>query len=150
LLAASAGAAVGAALLVVFGAPNRRPAPATVAACLADGGIEVSDLRLQRAEGGRSQLYIAETLDGGRVFLKVFGRDSRDADLLYRGYRALLLRGPSDSWPSPSLKLDVEHEALLLLLARQGGVTCPRVELLASLDDGSIALALSYVAGRQL
>ena len=47
-----------------------------------------------------------------RVFVKVFGRDSRDADLLYRGYRTLLLRGPNDSWPSPSLKLDVEHEAL--------------------------------------
>ena len=117
LLAAAAGAAAGAALLVVFGAPNRRPAPAVVATALLAGGIDVAVLTLQRAEGGRSQLYVADASDGGRVFVKVFGRDSRDADLLYRGYRTLLLRGPNDSWPSPSLKLDVEHEALLLLLA---------------------------------
>ena len=68
---------------------------------------------------------MAERGDGRATFVKVFGRDSRDADLLYRGYRALLLRGPNDSWPSPSLKSDVEHEAFLLLLARQSGVTCP-------------------------
>src|SRR5439155_922249 len=81
---------------------------------------------------------------------KVFGRDTRDADLLYRGYRALILRGPNDSWPSPSLKLDVEHEALLLLLARQGGMTCPTAEALVALADGSMVLALEYVDGRRL
>jgi glycosyltransferase 2 family protein len=150
LLAASAGAAVGAALLVVFGAPNRRPAPATVAAALTEAGLDVSGLQLQRAVGGRSQLYVANLSDGRHTFVKVFGRDSRDADLLYRGYRTLLLRGPNDSWPSPSLKLDVEHEALLLLLAHQDGVACPRVETVASLADGSVALALEYVDGRRL
>ena len=150
LLAACAGAVAGAALLVGFGAPNRRPAPATVAACLTEGGIPVATLQLQRVEGGRSQLYIAEDSDGARTFVKVFGRDSRDADLLYRGYRALLLRGPNDGWASPSLKLDVEHEALLLLLARQGGVACPRVVTLGALADDSMVLALEYVDGGPL
>jgi uncharacterized membrane protein YbhN (UPF0104 family) len=150
LLAGAAGAATGSALLVLFGAPNRRPAPAAVAAALVAGGFDVAGLTLRRADSGRSQLYVADASDGSRVFVKVFGRDSRDADLLYRGYRTVLLRGPNDSWPSPSLKLDVEHEALLLLLAHQGGVTCPRVEVLASLDDGSIVLALSYVDGARL
>ena len=150
LLAASAGAGVGAALLVGFGAPNRRSAPATVAACLAEGGIPVSGLELQRAEGGRSQLYVAERSDGARTFVKVFGRDGRDADLLFRGYRALLLRGPNESWPSPSLKLDVEHEALMLLLAREGGVACPRMETIRSLPDDSMVLALECVDGGRL
>ena len=53
--------------------------------------------------------------------MKVYGRDSREADLLYRSYRALLLRGPNDEWPSLSLKHDVEHEAFLLLLAGRAG-----------------------------
>jgi undecaprenyl-diphosphatase len=130
-------------------APNRRPS-ATVAAALHEGGFDVAGLRLERAEGGRSQLYSANAADGQRAFVKVFGRDSRDADLLYRGYRALVLRGPNDGWPSPSLKLDVEHEALLLLLAGQGGVACPAVEALTSLDSGSMVLALGYVDGRHL
>ena len=50
-------------------------------------GLEVTDLTLERAVGGRSQLYRAALVDGTTVFVKVYGRDSRDADLLYRGYR---------------------------------------------------------------
>ena len=125
LLAAALGATVGAAMLALFGAPNRRPAPATVANALQAAGLDVVDLTLERAEGGRSQLYTVEVAGGGRAFAKVYARDSRDADLLYRGYRRLLLRGPSDTWPPVSLQEDVEHQAFLLLLASQGGVTSP-------------------------
>ena len=150
LLALAGGSTVGAALLVAFGSPNRRPAPAAVAAALNDAGLDVAGLTLQRAEGGRAQLYVADVSDGRQVFVKVYGRDSRDADLLYRSYRALLLRGPNDEWPSLSLKHDVEHEAFLLLLAGRSGVTCPRVELLAPLPDGSMALAMELVDGRRL
>jgi uncharacterized membrane protein YbhN (UPF0104 family) len=150
VLAAALGATVGAGLLVAFGAPNRRPSPAAVADALRASGFAASRLDLERAEGGRAQLYRAAATDGRAAFLKVFGRDSRDADLLYRGYRALILRAPNDSWPSPSLKLDVEHEAFLLLLARQGGVACPEVEVLTTLPDGSMVLALEFVAGTPL
>ena len=104
---------------------------------------------MQRADGGRSQLYVA-TVDGDRAFVKVYAEDSRDADLLYRGYRPLALRGLNDEWPSLSLAHDVEHEAFLLLWARQGGVACPGVEAVASLPDGSMALALEYVDGGPL
>ncbi|MCU1381076.1 MAG: hypothetical protein JWN29_4059 [Acidimicrobiales bacterium] len=150
LLAVCTGAAIGAALLVVVGAPNRRPSPAAVAAALGDAGFDVAGLELRRAQGGRAQLYFAESTTGERAFLKVYGRDSRDADLLYRGYRALLLRGPNDRWPSSSLKQDVEHEAFLLLLARQGGVVSPDVELLAALPDGSVVLTMEYIDGDPL
>ena len=115
-----------------------------------DGGLDVVDLTLQRAEGGRSQLYTVDVAGGGRAFVKVYARDSRDADLLYRGYRTLLLRGPSDEWPSASLEQDVEHQAFLLLLAGRGGVACPGVELVTRLDDGSMALVLEHVAGGRL
>ncbi|MDQ1402552.1 MAG: glycosyltransferase 2 family protein [Actinomycetota bacterium] len=148
-LALAAGGVIGTTMLVLFGAPNRRPAPAAVAVALRDAGLPVARLTLERAEGGRADLYTAETVDGRHSFVKVFGRDSRDADVLYRGYRALLLRGASDNWPSASLKHDVEHEAFLLMLAGQT-VRCPRVEVLAPLGDGSMALALEHVAGRRL
>ena len=150
LLAAALGAAVGAAVLTLFGAPNRRPARAAVASALQAAGLNVVDLTLQRAEGGRSQLYTVDVAGGGRAFAKVYARDSRDADLLYRAYRMLLLRGPSDAWPSASLQEDVEHQAFLLLLAGQGDVACPRVELVTRLDDGSMALVLEHVAGTRL
>ena len=149
ILACGAGACMGAAVLIAFGSPNRRPAPSVVAAALGAAGLDLRELALERVEGGRSQLYRATT-DNGDAFVKVYAEDSRDADLLYRGYRTLLLRGPNDDWPSLSLEHDVEHEALMLLMARNGGVRCPSVEVLTTLDDGSVALAMEDVPGTPL
>lgn len=147
LASLAAGAVVGAAILVALGAPNRRPAPAIIAAALRQAGVDVVGLSLVRAEGGRSQLYRAQTAGGATVFTKVHSQDSRDADLLYRAYRMLLLRGPSDDWPARSLGRDVEHEALTLMLAGRAGVRSPALTALASLPDGSVALAMEDVAG---
>ncbi len=150
LLAVAAGLTVGAALLVLLGAPNRRPAPAAVAMALQAGGVEVLDLSLERAEGGRAQLYLAHRPDHTPIFVKVYAGDSRDADLLYRGYRKLLLRGLGDTWPTASLEQQVEHQAFLSLWARRAHVHCPKVELVTALPDGSMALALEYVDGQRL
>jgi undecaprenyl-diphosphatase len=149
VLALAAGATVGAGLLVGFGSPNRRPAPSAVALGLGEAGLDLQALSLARAEGGRAQLYRADTSEGGS-FVKVYAQDSRDADLLYRGYRALLLRGPNDDFPSLSLEHDVEHEALMLLMARQAGVSTPAVRAVTELDDGSMVLAMERVDGRLL
>jgi undecaprenyl-diphosphatase len=146
-LALTSGAAVGAGLLVLFGAPNRRPAPAAVAASLRAAGLDVTDLTLQRAPSGRAQRYVATLSGGTTVLVKVYAQDARDADLLYRSYRTLVLRGPGDDRPAASLAHDVEHQALLLMLARRGEVRCPDVAALARLTDGSMALALEFVDG---
>src|SRR6266508_5700050 len=90
-LAVAVGGVAGGAMLVAFGAPNRRPSPAAIAGALAGVGVDVLHLDLERAVGGRSQLYRATTAEGP-LFLKVYGHDSRDADLLYRSYRTLVLR----------------------------------------------------------
>jgi undecaprenyl-diphosphatase len=150
LLAVVAGLAVGAALLVIFGAPNRRPAPRSVALAMQAGGVDVRELSLERAEGGRAQLYVAHRPDETPIFVKVFAADSRDADLLYRGYRRSLLRGLDDAWPIESLEQQVEHQAFMSMWARRAGVRCPGVELLTSLPDGSMVLALEYVDGERL
>jgi undecaprenyl-diphosphatase len=121
-----------------------------VASALRDAGIDLSALNLLRAVGGRSQLYRATTTSGGTAFVKVYSRDTRDADLLYRGYRTLLLRGPNDDWPSSSLDDDVRREAFLLLLDESAGVSAPHLEALATLPDGSVALAMSDVGGEPL
>ena len=149
LLLAAVGATVGAALLVAVGSPNRRPSPSTVAATLVQAGVPGAALALRRAEGGRSQLYSATATDGRAVFVKVYGEDSRDADLLFRTYRAMLLRRRR-GWPSVSLRHDVEHEALLLLLADRAGVSTADLVAVASIPDGSMLLATTYVDGTRL
>ena len=150
LLALTTGCVAGAAVLVAVGAPNRRPSPLAVAEGLRRSGLDVTGLVLERAVGGRSQIYRASLADDTTAFVKVYARDSRDADLLYRGYRALLLRDPGDDWSAVSLGRAVEHEGLLLLLARREGVACPELRTLMSLPDGSMVLAMDDVGGRQL
>ena len=110
----------------------------------------MTDLELQLAPTGRAQRYVAAMAEGPPLFVKVYAQDARDADLLYRSYRTLMLRGPGDERPSTSLAHDVEHQALLLMLARRAGVRCPEVEALARLGDGSVALALECIDGELL
>jgi glycosyltransferase 2 family protein len=150
LLAVTTGSLVGAGVLVAVGAPNRRPSPQAVAEGLRRSGLDVTALALERAVGGRSQIYRASLADGTTAFVKVYARDSRDADLLYRGYRTLRLRDPGDDWPAVSLKREVEHEGLLLLLARRDGVRCPELRVLTALPDGSMVIVMEDVGGRQL
>ena len=114
------------------------PRAAVIADGLRDAGIAVSRLTLRRAEGGRAQLYEVEEADGRRLFVKVYDRDSRDADLLYRGYRTALYRGPNEQWASGSLDRDVEHEALMLLVARRAGVRCPALEVMTALPTARL------------
>ena len=99
LVAVAAGVTAGAAVLV--GARRAEPPadPRAVADVLGAGGLAVDDLALERADGGRAQLYTAALVGGDRAFVKVYARDSRDADLLYRGYRTALLRGRTTTGP---------------------------------------------------
>ncbi len=150
LLALSAGGTVGAAVLVACGAPNRRPSPAAVATGLTTCGLDVVDLRLERAVGGRAQLYRATSADGRRSFVKVYSRDTRDADQLFRAYRTVVLRDAGEDVTAGPFDRAVEHEALLLVLARRGGAHCPDLHAIAALPDGSTAIAIDDVGGRPL
>ena len=148
-VAVAIGGVAGSLMLVALGAPNRRPSAAAIAAALGAAGIDVTHLDLRRAVGGRSQLYRATTPEGG-LFLKVYSDDSRDADLLYRTYRTLVLRDSDDGWPPPALSRDVEHEAFLMMLASRHGVACPALRGVAPLPDGSMVLAMQDLAGQRL
>jgi undecaprenyl-diphosphatase len=150
LLALAAGLTAGSAVLVVLGAPNRRPTPAMVGDALAQAGIEVTELTLLRADSGRALLYRAGTAGGPDLFLKVYERDSRDADALYRGYRTVQLREPTEGPPSRSMAVEVGNEALVLMLGHRSGVACPEVATLATLEDGSRVLAMTWIDGPTL
>ncbi len=150
VLALAAGATVGAGLLVAFGVPDRRPGPAGVAAALRAGGVPVSQVMAADVTAKGSRPFAAVTDDGSALFVKVFGSDQRDADLLYRAYRAIRLRGVGDTRPAASLAKAVEHEALTAVMAERGGVAVPHVGQVVKAEDGSVMLTMELIPGRFL
>jgi glycosyltransferase 2 family protein len=150
VLALAAGVTVGAGLLVAFGVPDRRMGPAGVAAALRAGGVPVSQVTgpLRAAKGSRP--FQVSTGDGRGLFVKVFGSDQRDADLLYRAWRGIRLRGVGDTGPAASLFKAVEHEALLGVMAERAGVAVPHVGQVIKAEDGSVLLTMDLVAGMSL
>ena len=150
VLALAAGVTVGAGLLVAFGVPDRRMGPAGVAAALGAGGVPVSQVTgpLRAAKGSRP--FQATAGDGNGLFVKVFGSDQRDADLLYRAWRGIRLRGVGDTRPAASLFKAVEHEALLGVMAERAGVAVPHVGQVIRAGDGSVLLTMGLVAGTSL
>jgi len=150
VLAVAAGVTVGAGLLVVFGVPDRRMGTAGVAAALRAGGVPASRVTQASVTAKGSRPFQAVTDDGQALFVKVFGSDQRDADLLYRAYRAIRLRGVGDTRPAASLVKAVEHEALVAVMAERAQVAVPHVGQVIKADDGSVLLTMELVAGQRL
>jgi undecaprenyl-diphosphatase len=149
ILALATGVTVGAAVLVTFGVPDRRIGPAGIAAALRDAGLPVESVRPAELEAKGSRPFAAATADGRRLFVKALGSDQRDADLLYRAYRAVRLRNVGDTRPAASLFHAVEHQALVGLMAERAGVSAPGVDRIVRAGDTAL-LVMPWVDGCSL
>ena len=132
VLAIPLGAAIGAAILLVLGRPDRRPTEHAIAVALRETGLGVVDVTPAAVDARGSTPYFATTEDGGELFVKVLGEEERAADLMFRLYRYLRLKDVGDDRPFSSLRRTVEHEALLSLVARDLGVRTPRMRAVAA------------------
>ena len=90
---------------------------------------------------------VRDHVDGQDLFVKVLGRDERDADLLFRVYRFFRLKNVGDQRPFSSLRRAVEHEALVALKARDSGIRTPRVRNVATVEPDGILLAYEAIQG---
>ncbi|MDP8937666.1 MAG: hypothetical protein M3O23_08055, partial [Actinomycetota bacterium] len=148
LLALAAGAVVGSGLLVALGAPDRRIGADGVAGALAAAGVAVVSVAVAPVQGKGSRSFVADAVDGRRLWVKVLGREERHADLLYRIYRFLQLRGVDDVRRPATLRQAVEHQALVAVMAERAGVRVPRVERVVECPDGSAMVVMDLVDGR--
>jgi len=150
VVAFAAGVTAGAAVLVLFGVPDRRLGPQEIAAALGSAGLPVTNVEAAGVETKGSRPFIAAAGDGKPLFIKVLGSDQRDADLLYRAYRFIRLREVGDSRPAASLIQAVEHQALAAVMAERAGVAVPAVRQVIKSADGSALLAMDRVDGSAL
>jgi len=150
VLALAAGITVGAAILVAFGAPDRRMGPDGIAAALRSAGLPVRSVLPASVETKGSRPFVAVTDDGQWLFIKAIGADQRDADVLYRAYRFTRLRDVGDTWPTVSVIQAAEHQALAGIVAERAGVRVPRVERVVKAADGTALLVMERADGRSL
>jgi hypothetical protein len=153
LVALPVGVAIGAAVLVAFGRPDRRPTARAVAAGLSDAGLNAS--RIEQNDGGRSQsAYTAIVSEDGAaehdVDIKVLGADERAADLLAHGSRFVRLKDVGNFRPFSPLRRRVEHEALVALFARDVGARTQRVRAVVDLGGDAMLIAHDAVNGTRL
>ena len=147
---AAAGLLAGFGVRVAAGVPDRRLGPAGIAAALADAGLPVGPVRPAEVPAKGSRPFTAVAADGRPLFIKALGPDQRQADLLYRAYRAIRLKGVGDRRPAASLRQAVEHQALVGMLAERAGVDVPRVHNVVIAPGGTALLVMDLVPGSSL
>ena len=150
VLALGAGIVGGSAVLLVFGAPNRRPRGTSVVGAMDRAGVPLARLTRAGVDARSSTPYFAEARSGQALFIKVLGRDERSADLMFRIYRFLRLKDVGDRGPFASLQRMVEHEALVALYANDAGILTPRLVVTASIGEEGFLLAYERMAGDSL
>ena len=150
LLAAAPGPRSGRRSWPSFGAPNRRPAPGRRGGALQAAGLDVVDLTLQRAEGGRSQLYTVDVAAASGLREGVRAATAGTPTSCTAATACCCCADRTTRWPSAVAASRRRAPGLPAPAGGQGGVTCPRVELVTRLADGSMALALEHVAGARL
>jgi glycosyltransferase 2 family protein len=140
----------GAGVLVIMGAPSRRPTMASVIAGLADVGLAVEQLDRAGVDARGSTPYFGVAVGGEKLFVKALGDDERSADILFRLYRRVTPRDFGDEKPFGTLRRAVEHEAFVALAARDLGVRTPRLRAFTTADPNGYVVAYEAIEGRSL
>lgn len=141
---------VGAAVLLIFGEPDRRPRGKHLVAALARSGIELGSLKRAGVDARGSTPYFGTDRSGQNLFIKVLTEEERAADILFRVMRMARLKGVGDERPFSSLKRAVEHEAVVALKAASDGIHTPRLEAVVDIPPSSMAMAYAMIDGSSL
>jgi glycosyltransferase 2 family protein len=142
LLGAFAGVLVGTAsasiVHLLFGSSAGRPSLHDVERALSKMGIATRTLSpADRQPEGLFQV-LAEDVNGEQLVVKVYGRDAHDSAVASTLWRTLWYREPGSPLRIGRLQ-QVEHEALVTLLAAQFGVLTDRVVTAgATVDDDAV------------
>jgi glycosyltransferase 2 family protein len=142
------GWAIAAAVHLAFGSPGGRPTSEQVRRSLAELGIGADEIRLARRQPTGFTLMRAHDATGP-LRIKVIGRDEADAQFLAKLWRFVVYRdsGPRLAWTRLQ---QVEHEAYLMLIAREHGVRVPPVVAAGTAGPRAALLVQRPVAGTRL
>ncbi|MGI9645935.1 MAG: hypothetical protein ACR2O6_11565, partial [Ilumatobacteraceae bacterium] len=134
----TAGVAAAAIIHLTIGSPGGRPTRTEIKRVLAQLGVPVDDLQPATLEPAGVVLMDGTHADGRAITLKVYGRDAWDGQFITKAWRSLWYKDSRSTLLLSRLH-QVEHEALLTMLARRAGTPVPEV-LIAGQASGDAAL----------
>jgi len=148
---AAVGAAAGAAVHLLLGAPGGRPSAGRIRRALLDSGFEPVEVEaLGHPDAPRSARFRATIATGAELFVKFLPRERRDHDLAYRTWQRLTRRAAADPGRFGRPSEQVAREAYLVLLAGAAGVRVPKVLLARRTGSGAGLLVMERIPGRSL
>ncbi|MEO6987331.1 MAG: lysylphosphatidylglycerol synthase transmembrane domain-containing protein [Aquihabitans sp.] len=121
------GLVAGSLALAIAGSPRRPSSRRMVLDGLASAGFPAIHIEAAEVGSSHARTFLATTASGRRAFVKLIGRDERDAYRILRLMKSLRVKGLEDLRPNWSVEEQVNHEALTAMLARRRGVTAPDV-----------------------
>lgn len=143
------GTAAASFVLAVVGAPARRPGSEQLSEAGRRAGLTLTDLQPFEVVGREGRWFRCRADNGSPVVLKYVDGDERDADLLYRLWRSIRVKGIEDTGTSVAPDAAVSHEAMATMLAANGGVAVPEVLGVSETERGAV-LFTAPAPGRTL
>ena len=134
----TAGVTAAAIVHLVIGSPGGRPTRNEIRSVLAQLDVPVEALEPASLEPAGVVQMDATHVDGRALTVKVYGRDAWDGQFLNKAWRAMWYKDSRSTLLLSRLH-QVEHEALLTLLAERAGAPVPKV-LTAGEASGDAAI----------
>lgn len=131
--------AVGGSTRLAFGTSRGFPSVDRVQAGLGELGIHVAAPRLAARQRPGSATFTARDSDGSPLQVVVLGRDAQDTQRIANTWRSLAYREAAPDLATGRLH-QVEHEALITLLAARAGVRAPEPRAAGVVGSGDSLL----------
>jgi glycosyltransferase 2 family protein len=138
-------AGAGAIVHLIVGSSAGRPSLDDVRYALDDMNVPIAELGVADRQDAGQFTVAARGVDGSRLVVKLYGRDAHDAALVSAVWRKVWLRQPGSPVGWRRLR-QVEHEALLTLLAAQAGIATDSVVTAGATHNDDAVLVLRRTA----
>lgn len=135
------GAGAAAIVHLIVGSSAGRPSLDVVRSSLAEMRVEISELGVANRQRAGHFAVDAVGADGASLVVRLYGRDAHDSALVATLWRTIWLREAGSPVGFGRLR-QVEHEALLTLLAAQGGIATDSVVTAGATSAGDALLVL--------
>lgn len=133
---------------LMFGSPGGRPTTAQVAAALEELGVAVNAVQLSPVQPTGRTVMLTED-EQGPLVVNVLGRDEADAQFFAKLSRFIAYKDSGDALYLTRLQ-QLEHQAYMVLLARDEGAQVPQVLVAGIAGPGAALLVLRQPVGTRL